>query len=222
MYVELHGRSAFSFLQGACLPEEYAETVAKLELPAMALIDRDGVYGSPRFHLAMKKLGLRGHVGAEVLGSDGARYPLLVKNRTGYQNLCRLITRTKLRTKKHPKTGREAAATPEELAEFSQGLLCLTGDGFAPALRMLLGPEFGPGDEPAKVLIPGAILHEQRIARAVSPQHFRADMPAQSEFLHPQMESGRTINTIPVNKRHRGQFELGDRFCIFFRQTSPL
>jgi error-prone DNA polymerase len=132
MYVELHGRSAFSFLQGACLPEEYAETAAKLDLPAMALIDRDGVYGSPRFHFAMKKLGLRGHVGAEVLGADGARYPLLVKNRTGYRNLCRLITRTKLRTKKHPKPGFEAAATPEEFAEFSEGLLCLTGDGLGP------------------------------------------------------------------------------------------
>lgn len=132
MYVELHGRSAFSFLQGACVPEEYAETAAKLGLPAMALLDRDGVYGSPRFHFAMRKLGLHAHVGAEVLGTDGARYPLLVKDRRGYQNLCRLITWTKLRTQKHPKCGFEAAATPEEFAEFSQGLLCLTGDGSGP------------------------------------------------------------------------------------------
>ncbi len=132
MYTELHARSAFSFLQGASLPEEYAATAASFDMPGMALLDFDGVYGSPRFYMAMQKLGLRAHTGAEVLCTDGSRYPLLVKNRTGYQNLCRLITRTKLRTEKHPKPGQEAAAAPEEFAEFSEGLLCLTGDADGP------------------------------------------------------------------------------------------
>jgi error-prone DNA polymerase len=127
-FVELHARSAFSFLQGAAVPEEYADAAAKLDLPAIALVDRDGFYGSPRFFLAMKKLGLSGHTGAEVRCTDGGLYPLLVKNRTGYQNLCRLLTRTKLRTEKHPKPGKEAAAAPEEFDEFAEGLLCLTGD----------------------------------------------------------------------------------------------
>jgi len=131
-YVELHARSAFSFLQGASLPEEYAETAAKFGMPAMALLDRDGVYGSPRFFAAMKKHGLHGHTGAEVRCTDGSYYPLLVKSRAGYQNLCRLITRMKLRTAKHPKPGSEAAATPEEIAELSEGLICLTGDGDGP------------------------------------------------------------------------------------------
>ena len=133
MYVELHARSAFSFLQGASLPEEYADAAAKFDLPG------DGPAGSRRrstapraSYAAMKKAGMRAHIGAEVLCTDGARYPLLVKNRTGYQNLCRLITRTKLRTEKHPKPGQEAAATPEELAEFAEGLICLTGDGDGP------------------------------------------------------------------------------------------
>ncbi len=131
-FVELHARSAFSFLRGASLPEEYAEVAAKLDIPAMALLDRDGVYGSPRFFAAMKKHNLRGHTGAEVRCTDGSYYPLLAKSRAGYQNLCRLITRTKLRTEKHPKPGAEAAATPEEIAEFSEGLICLTGDGDGP------------------------------------------------------------------------------------------
>jgi error-prone DNA polymerase len=131
-YVELHARSAFSFLQGASLPEDYGETAAKLDIPAMALLDRDGVYGSPRFFAAMKKHGLKGHTGAEVRCTDGGYYPLLVKNRKGYQNLCRLITRTKLRTPKHPKPGQEAAATQEEITEFAEGLICLTGDGDGP------------------------------------------------------------------------------------------
>ena len=126
-YIELHARSAFSFLRGACVPEDYAYRCAELDQPAMALLDFDGVYGAPRFHLAMQKKKLKGYLGSEVACTDGARYPLLISNRTGYRNLCRMITRAKLRTSKHPKPGKEAAVTPEELAEFSEGLLCLTG-----------------------------------------------------------------------------------------------
>jgi len=136
-YVELHARSAFSFLRGACIPEEYAARCADLQQPGMALLDLDGFYGAPRFHLAMEKNGLKAHLGAEVLCADGARYPLLVRNRAGYQNLCRLITRAKLRTAKNPKPGKEAAARPEELEEFADGLICLTGDAAGPLARNL-------------------------------------------------------------------------------------
>ena len=66
MYIELHARSAFSFLEGASVPEELAEVCAAHQMPAMALLDRDGVYGAPRFHLAMKKLNLKAHIGAEI------------------------------------------------------------------------------------------------------------------------------------------------------------
>src|SRR5438477_4196559 len=66
MYVELHARSAFSFLEGASLPEELAGVCSHFGMPAMALLDTDGVYGAPRFHLAMKKIGLKAHIGAEV------------------------------------------------------------------------------------------------------------------------------------------------------------
>src|SRR5437868_8040048 len=99
-YVELHARSAFSFLEGSSLPEELASRCSELDMPAMALLDRDGVSGAPRFHLAAEKLDIRAHIGAEVTSSDEVRYPLLAENRAGYQNLCRLITRMKLRAKK--------------------------------------------------------------------------------------------------------------------------
>ncbi len=105
-YVELHARSAFSFLEGASLPEEMAAICSELGMPAMAMLDRDGVYGAPRFHLAAKKCGVQAHIGAEITGADGAVYPLLVESRVGYQNLCRLITRMKMRAPKH------AAAAP--------------------------------------------------------------------------------------------------------------
>src|ERR1700730_13537383 len=66
MYIELHARSAFSFLEGSSLPEDLAGICARLNMPAMALLDTDGVYGAPRFHLAAKKLGIKAHIGAEI------------------------------------------------------------------------------------------------------------------------------------------------------------
>jgi error-prone DNA polymerase len=123
-YVELHARSAFSFLRGASLPEAIAAQAAQLQLPAIALLDRDGLYGAPRFHFAAQKAGIRAHIGAEITCTDGSLYPLLVRNRTGYRNLCRLITRTKLRAKKN-----ESAAAPEEFAEYAEGLVCLASGG---------------------------------------------------------------------------------------------
>src|ERR1700685_2546926 len=65
-YIELHARSAFSFLEGSSLPEELAGICARLGMPAMALLDSDGVYGAPRFHMAAKKIGIKAHIGAEV------------------------------------------------------------------------------------------------------------------------------------------------------------
>ena len=120
-YVELHARSAFSFLEGAAVPEELAGACAQFGMPAMAIVDRNGVYGAPRFHMAAKKAGLRAHIGSEITCTNGRSYPLLAETREGYQNLCRLVTRMKLRAKKG-----EGAATLEELAEFSRGLVCLT------------------------------------------------------------------------------------------------
>ncbi len=120
MYIELHARSAFSFLEGASLPEELAHCCAELGIPAMALLDRDGVYGAPRFHMAAKRAGIRAHIGAEITADDGGRYSLLAATRQGYQNLCRLITCVKLRARKN-----EAAATVEDLAGHAAGLVCL-------------------------------------------------------------------------------------------------
>src|SRR6266850_6219615 len=65
-YIELHARSAFSFLEGASVPEELIAACKALEMPAMALLDRDGVYGAPRFHLAAKKNDIKAHIGAEI------------------------------------------------------------------------------------------------------------------------------------------------------------
>ena len=135
---------------------------AKFAMPAMALLDTDGVYGAPRFHLAAKKLKIKAHIGAEAttfsprshgvteknnqksiikkqLNSSVSpclrgefRLPLLVSSRAGYQNLCRLITKMKLRGKKG-----EGAVHPEELEEHAQGLICLTGGADGPLAAAL-------------------------------------------------------------------------------------
>jgi len=132
MYIELHARSAFSFLEGASVPEEFVQVCAERGMPAMALLDRDGVYGAPRFHGAAKKRSLRAHVGAEVTSAAGWRYALLAQSRAGYQNLCRLITQMKLRAKKG-----EGKVRAEEMAELSDGLICLTGGQEGPLAHAL-------------------------------------------------------------------------------------
>ena len=132
-YVELHARSAFSFLEGSSTPEDLAGRAAELKLPALAILDRDNLSTAPRFYMAAKKVGITAHIGAEVTCTDGHRYPLLAESRAGYQNLCRLITRLKLRAKKG-----EGAATPEELGEFSTGLVCLASEPNGPKLDATL------------------------------------------------------------------------------------
>src|SRR3989475_3913019 len=142
-YIELHARSAFSFLEGAATPEELIAGCLEMKMPAMALLDRDGVYGAPRFHLTAEKNGIKAHIGATITVSnlesqisspktkDVTTLPVLVRNRVGYQNLCRLITLMKLRVPKHAKPG-ECAVTPAELAAHARGLICLTGAADGP------------------------------------------------------------------------------------------
>src|SRR5579863_1135172 len=94
MYIELHARSAFSFLEGSSLPEELVATCAQLGMPAMALLDTDGVYGAPRFHLAAKKAKIKAHIGAEVTcgsphsvilsGASASRSEALAKSKDPY------------------------------------------------------------------------------------------------------------------------------------------
>jgi len=148
-YVELHAASAFSFLRGASLPEAIVERAADLGYPAIALLDRDGVYGIPRFHKAARACGIRAMVGAELTlstgagesgragrsGRDGEKFlsnltsqtrlpclPVLCETATGYQNLCRLITRMKLRSPKG-----EGALALEEFEGYTDGLIALAG-----------------------------------------------------------------------------------------------
>jgi error-prone DNA polymerase len=144
MYIELHARSAFSFLRAGSPPSALAQQAAALDLPALALTDRNGVYGIPRLHQAAAATGIRPITGAELTLSDGGILPVLVRSQTGYRNLCHLLTRAHLRGSKA-----HAPVFWEELPEFAEGLVALTGDTDGPVQRALCAG--GPGEALATV-----------------------------------------------------------------------
>jgi len=134
-YAECRTSSSFSFLDGATLPEDLIYHATQRDIPAMAIIDRNGLYGAPRFHTAAKKNGVHALIGTEVRldptkkGLRLATPPkeqwltLMVENRTGYKNLCRLLTAGAFA---HPKG--EAKYTWELIEQHAEGLRCLTRD----------------------------------------------------------------------------------------------
>ena len=158
-YAELRAASAFSFLDGSSLPEDLVAQAARLELPAVALVDTNGVYGAPRFYKAARAAGIKALVGCELtlanyelrIGNrdqdrsprihnsqlttrNFSRLTLLVENRAGYKNLCRLIT-----AGASGKPKGETSATWEEVAAHAEGLHCLAGGEEGPAARALAG-----------------------------------------------------------------------------------
>jgi error-prone DNA polymerase len=132
VFIELHAQSAFSFLEGAEHPEAFAVEAARLDMPAIALVDRDGVYGAARLARAAVKAGIKPIIGSEITLADGSRLPLLVEDREGYQNLCRLITRMKLGAPKG-----SASLALDDLEPNTAGLVCLTGGARGPLARRL-------------------------------------------------------------------------------------
>ena len=92
MYIELHARSAFSFLEGSSLPEELIGVCSHFGMPAMALLDTDGMYGAPRFHLSADKAKVKAHIGAEVTcasailsGASAKRSAALAQSKDPYR-----------------------------------------------------------------------------------------------------------------------------------------
>ena len=121
-YVELHASSAFSFLRGGSFPEQLAEVAAELEMPAIALCDRNGVYGAQRFSVAAREHGIRPVVGAELSMEGGGILPVLIESRSGYKNLCGLLTQVHLRSEKG-----KCEIKWAELPQFAKGLVVFLG-----------------------------------------------------------------------------------------------
>src|SRR3990167_6902238 len=123
-YIPLWCKSHFSFLEGASHPDELVEEAHRLGLQSLALTDRDGVYGIVRAHVKAREVGLHLIVGSEITVSDGSTIVLLVPDRSGYADLCRLITTGRLRSAKG-----ESAVTWDEICRHANGLIALWGGG---------------------------------------------------------------------------------------------
>ncbi len=99
-YAELHCISNYSFLRGASHPEELVGRAAELGYTALALTDECSFAGVVRAHQEAKRRNLKLLMGTEIRLRDGPRLVLLARNRQGYAQLCRLITRGRRRTEK--------------------------------------------------------------------------------------------------------------------------
>ncbi len=124
-YAELHCHSNFSFLEGASHPRDLVERAAELGYDSLAITDRNGLYGVVRFSEACRERGIRPLFGAEVVLENGSSIVLLVKNKHGYANLGRLLTRAQMSGNKG-----EAKLSREMLEEYSEGLIALSGSIF--------------------------------------------------------------------------------------------
>jgi error-prone DNA polymerase len=147
-YVELHCHSAFSFLDGASLPDELVPAAVELGYGTLALTDHNSVSGSMEFAVSARALGLRPIHGAEIDLDDGRHLTLLVENASGWRNLCRILTRAHAHTREAPGPPSQAFVSLSDMLEYAEGLVCLSGcalrgvhDEFS--LRRLLGA-FGP------------------------------------------------------------------------------
>ena len=166
MYVELHCHSAFSFLDGASLPDELVPTALRLGYETVALTDHNSVSGSMEFAVSARALGLRPIHGAEMDLDDGRHLTLLVQDARGWSNLCRLLTRAHA----HTRDGRPGAPPTdptislETLLGHAEGLVCLSGCALRgvhdePTLRRLVSA-FGP--ERLRVELQRPFLHDDR------------------------------------------------------------
>ena len=121
-YIELHCHSNYSFLDGASPPEDLAYRAAEMGMPALALTDHDGLYAAILFQKACREGGIKPLFGAELTLESGHHLTLLVKNKTGYSNLCRLLTKAHLENSKG-----KPSIPLESLTPYTKGLFCLSG-----------------------------------------------------------------------------------------------
>src|SRR5436190_4407678 len=143
VYTELHCHSAFSFLDGASLPDELVPTALELGYEALALTDHNSVSGSMEFAVSARALGLRAIHGAEIDLEDGRHLTLLVQDARGWSNLCRILTRAHAHTREQPGPPSDPHVPLQTVLDHAQGLVCLSGCALRgvhdePTLRRLL------------------------------------------------------------------------------------
>src|SRR4051794_1591537 len=181
-YVELHAHSAFSFLDGASLPEELALAAVERGHSTLALTDHDTISGSMEFAQAARTFGLKAIHGCELTVDGDRHVTLLVRDEHGWRNLCRLLTRAHAHTRETP--GRRSVLAPsvplEALEEHAAGLVCLSGCARhgvrdEPTMRRLLGA-FGPDAFRIELQRPFA-RHDRTLNRGLAALATRLGVP---------------------------------------------
>ncbi len=199
-YVELHCHSNFSFLDGGSHPAELAIRAAELEMPALAITDRGGVYGAVRFLQACRKLGVKPIIGS-ALEVDGEELILIARNLRGYSNLCRLLS---FAHADQPKG--EARATLVNVAEHRGDLFYLSATDREPRLRELqeaLGKESVFSELHHHLRPEDPWVLEGRAAMA---KRCGAGMVATNE-VHYHLRQRRRLHDVMVAIRHRSTLE---------------
>ena len=199
-YVELHCHSNFSFLDGGSHPFELAARAAQLEMPALAITDRGGVYGAVKFLQACRKLGVKPLIGT-ALEVDGEEVVMIARNLSGYSNLCRLLS---FAHTDQPKG--EARATLAKVAEHQGNLFYLSATDDEKRLRDMqeaLGKENVFSE-----------LHHHRCpedqwvleGRAAMAKRCGAALVATNE-VHYHVPERRRLHDVLVAIRHRATLE---------------
>jgi len=147
-FVHLDVRSYFSLKEGALSPEALARRTAELQMPAVAIADRDGLYGVARFVEACEREGVHPILGASVTVREAGTLPLsgtgrkpaassvvlLARDADGYANLCRLITDAHMIGERG-----DPSLTPEQVCAHAGGLVALLGPDSPPGALALAG-----------------------------------------------------------------------------------
>ena len=140
MFAHLHVKSTFSFLHGGSSPEDLVKQARTIHCPALALTDKNGIYGAVRFLNTCKSQGIRGIIGSEVT-VEQAPIVLLVQNETGYANLCRILTEAHTSNRKHP------SVPINVLSTFNSDLFCLTGGKESTAWQLVSNRKIGEAEQ---------------------------------------------------------------------------
>jgi error-prone DNA polymerase len=208
MYAELHAHSAYSFLDGASLPEELVIGALELGYRAFALTDHNSVSGSMEFAQSAKALGLHALHGAEIDLDDGRHLTLLVRDATGWANLCRLLTLAHAETRAGGGPLALALIGVEDVLAHTEGLVCLSGcyergvhdeptlrrlrDGFGTDnLRVELQRPYLPGDRARNRRLEWLArrLSLSCVSTGNVHAHTRARAPLQDAFVALRMHS---------------------------------
>jgi error-prone DNA polymerase len=214
-YVELHSHSAYSFLDGVSLPEELAQRAGELGHVALALTDHNSVSGSMELSQAASDHGVRAIHGAEIDLDSGRHITLLVRDERGWRNLCRIVTLAHARTRDgvHRRALAEPSVGLEQVLDYAEGLICLTGC----AGRSAVG---GIHDEPTA----------GRLLDAFGPEGLRVEL--QRPYAHDDRARNRALAALArrlgvacvatgdVHAHARSRVELQDAFVALRNHTT--